>query len=85
MGLTVDSPVLFSREQENKYDTNAILATTTDGRPIGHLSAEWATVYAPKMDAGAKYEGKIITNSSKVLMVKLMRTNSNKEIFYDIF
>jgi hypothetical protein len=43
--------VKIDREQENKYDINA-LRVTLDGKHIGYLRADSAAVLAPKIDDG---------------------------------
>ena len=83
--LEINSKVFLVREPENKYDNYAILVTADDGRPIGHVSAEWAVVYAPKMDAGAEYEATIKEIAPKVIKAEIVRTNIDKEILYDCF
>lgn len=75
----------FFREPDNEYDGNAILATGEDGTPIGHLSAEWAAIYAPKMDAGMKYRGVVKELTSKVMFVDMERENKGEIILYDLF
>lgn len=83
--LEIDSKVMLVREPDNKYDNYAILVTAVDGRPIGHVSAEWAVVYAPKMDAGAKYEATVKEIAPKVIKAEVVRTNTDQEVIYDCF
>lgn len=83
--LDIGTSVLLVREPENKFDNYAILVTSMEGKPIGHVSAEWAVVYAPKMDAGAKYEATIKEISPKVIKVEVGRTNLDQEVLYSCF
>lgn len=77
--------IRFFREPDNEHDGNAILATGEDGTPVGHLSAEWAAIYAPKMDAGMKYRGVVKELTSKVMFVDMERENKGEIILYDLF
>lgn len=81
--LEIDSKIMLVREPENKYDKYAILVEAVDGRPIGHVSSEWAVVYAPKMDAGAKYKATIKEIAPKVIKAEVVRTNTDQEVIYD--
>lgn len=75
----------FRREPDNEYDRNAILATDENGNPVGHLSSEWAAIYAPKMDAGMEYTAIVTGALPKVAYADMQRANTEKIILYDIF
>lgn len=75
----------FKREPGNEYDRNAILATDENGNPVGHLSAEWAAIYAPKMDAGMKYTAVVTGALPKVAYADMVRANTEELVLYDIF
>lgn len=75
----------FFREPDNEYDANAILVTCEDGTPVGHLSAEWAAIYAPKMDAGMKYRGVVKELTSRVMFADMERENTDEIVLYDLF
>ena len=75
----------FKREPNNEFDRNAILVITEDGSPIGHLSGDWAAVYAPKMDCGMEYTATIFDVQPKVITAKMWRSNPDKEAFYECF
>ena len=77
--------LIFKREPDNQFDRNAILALTVDKKPIGHLSGDWAAVYAPKMDCGMEYTATVFDIQPKVITAKMWRTNLGKEILYDCF
>lgn len=75
----------FKREPDNEYDRNAILATDENGNPVGHLAAEWAAIYAPKMDAGMKYTAVVTGALPKVGYADMERTNTEELVLYEIF
>ena len=77
--------LIFKREPDNQFDRNAILALTVAEKPIGHLSGDWAAVYAPKIDCGMEYAATIIDIQPKVITVKMWRTNPEKEALYECF
>lgn len=83
--LEIGDTVLFKREPDNKYDKYAILATTEQGTPIGHVGSDWSFIYASKMDIGMEYVATIKEKSAKVIKVKICRKNTDKEIIYDFF
>ncbi|WP_433947007.1 HIRAN domain-containing protein [Paenibacillus sp. SN-8-1] len=43
------------REPENPFDKNAIMVYTKDGREIGFMAKDWASIFAYKMDIGFSY------------------------------
>lgn len=83
--LKKEDILAFKREPNNEFDRNAILVITEDGSPIGHLSGDWAAVYAPKMDCGMEYTATIFDVQPKVITAKMWRSNPDKEAFYECF
>lgn len=83
--LSKGHSLTFKREPDNQFDRNAILVQTEDGKPIGHLSGDWAAVYAPKMDCGMKYSATVFDIQPKVIIAKMWRTNTEEEVLYDCF
>ena len=83
--IGVGDKIQLRRDRNNQYDSNAIQALTIEGKPIGFISADWANIYAIKMDIGIEYEAEIIEIQPKVIKVKVSRTNLDTIILYDIF
>lgn len=83
--LSKGHSLTFKREPDNQFDRNAILVQTEDGKPIGHLSGDWAAVYAPKMDCGMKYSATVFDIQPKVIIAKMWRTNIEEEALYECF
>ena len=80
--LTVGDSLILEREPENKYDKNAILVKNSCGFPVGHISGDWAAVYAPKMDAGMTYHAEIVEIQPSSIHAKVRRENIHAEILY---
>jgi len=53
-------PVLLVREPNNPKDSNAVLVTDQDDRPIGYIQRDKAAVLAVWMDKGWVYTGRVI-------------------------
>ncbi len=53
--MTKNSKITLVREPSNPYDKNAI-AVHSNGKQIGYLSAAYAETFAPRLDAGKKFE-----------------------------
>ena len=83
--LSVGDALVLEREPENKFDKNAILAKTTDGKPIGHFSADWSAIFAPKIDIGMTYSATILDIQRSVIHANVKRDNFDIEILYDFF
>ena len=83
--LSKGHSLTFKREPDNQFDRNAILVQTEDGKPIGHLSGDWAAVYAPKMDCGMKYSATVFDIQPKVIIAKMWRTNTEEDVLYERF
>lgn len=81
--IQVGSVLNFIREPENKYDKNAILALTEDGNPLGHVSSDWAFIYAVKMDLGMQFIAEVSSIEAKVIRAKIHRLNMDDTILYD--
>lgn len=83
--LSVGDALVLEREPENKFDKNAILAKTTDGKPIGHFSADWSAIFAPKIDIGMTYSATISDIQRSVIHANVKRVNFDTKILYDFF
>ena len=81
--IQVGSVLNFIREPENKYDKNAILVLTEDGNPLGHVSSDWAFIYAVKMDLGMQFIAEVSSIEAKVIRTKIQRLNVDDTILYD--
>lgn len=80
--LTIGDSLILEREPENKYDKNAILVKNSCWFPVGHISGDWAAVYAPKMDAGMTYHAEIVEIQPSSIHAKVRRENIHAEILY---
>jgi len=69
--VCVGGGVALVREPENTYDSSAVLVTTEDGRPIGHLAIAWATIYSPKIAAGFIFDAEVVEIENKVIHVRI--------------
>lgn len=83
--IKIGDMVSLQREPENKYDKNAILATTKDGNPIGHVSADWSFIYSQKMDMGMTYTGTVKAIEKSKIDVEIVRDNLSESIVFDLF
>ena len=83
--ISENMTVNLVREHENSYDKNAILVTHKDGRTLGHIAADWAMVYAPKLDAGIRYEARITQIKTKVIIIGIKRSNTDERVFFQVF
>lgn len=50
--------ITIRREPTNKFDTNAIAVWSEKGQ-VGYIGKDYATILAPMMDAGTKFEATI--------------------------
>ena len=82
-GLKTGDQVRLRRDRENSFDPNAILALSTDGAEIGFLTADWACVYAPKMDLGIEYKCSVLQIEPKKLLISIERSNPEEIIALD--
>lgn len=83
--LEVGDELDLEREPENRFDKNAVLVKTKDNAPIGHFCADWAAVFAPKMDVGMTYSAEISDIQSSVIHARVQRSNPDEECLYDFF
>lgn len=81
--LSVNQELVFERDKENKFDKNAILVKTTDGNEIGFMAADWACVYAPKIDLGMKFIAHVESIEAKKVCVFVSRSNPEEIILWD--
>lgn len=82
--LKVGDKVILQCDSQNTYDSNAIMALTIAKREIGFISADWAVIYAPKIDMGMTFDAEITSIEPKVIHIKVKRNNPEIEIVYDI-
>lgn len=83
--IEVGSKLTLLRDPENRYDHCAINAFAEDGRMVGRVSADWATVWAPKMDLGMEYTATVSEIKPTVIKIKVKRTNFDSLLLFDIF
>ena len=81
--ISLGQPVLLQRDFQNKFDPNAILVRTGDGEEIGFLSADWACIYAPKMDIGMEFSAKVAEIGSQKIDIQITRVNGDVDILHD--
>ncbi|MDF2615438.1 MAG: hypothetical protein K0Q47_93 [Sedimentibacter sp.] len=62
--LTKASKITLVREPDNEYDKNAI-AVYANEKQIGYLSSAYAATFAPKIDAGRRFEVNVDTIGSR--------------------
>lgn len=56
--LNKDDIITIRREPTNKFDTNAIAVWSEKGQ-VGYIGKDYASILAPMMDAGTKFEATI--------------------------
>ena len=83
--LRTGQEVLLTREPDNLFDCNAILVTTREHLPIGHISSDWALIYAQKLDRGMLFDAKILSIENKAIKIKVKRNNSDFPSTYHLF
>ena len=52
------SDISLKREPNNEFDSNAV-AVYANGKQVGYLGNHYASIIAPKLDAGEEFEIKI--------------------------
>lgn len=57
--MTTESTIMLVREPQNEYDIHAIAVMTIDGQ-IGYINRDNAAVMSEMMDAGIKFEAKVL-------------------------
>ena len=73
--LKAGDPVVLRRDPENSFDSNAILALSADGEEFGFVAADWACIYAPKMDLGIEYKGLVQRIEPKKVIISVERSD----------
>lgn len=81
--LQLGQDIKLVRDRDNPYDKNAIKACTLDGEEIGFLSADWAYIYAQKMDIGMEYTATVREIMPSKINIEAIRSNPDKEILFD--
>lgn len=56
--MAKNSPIMMSREPQNKFDTNAIKVSTIDGQ-VGYIGKDYSSILAPMMDSGRVFEAQV--------------------------
>lgn len=80
--LIIGEEVILQRENDNKYDSNAIKVSNSNGNQLGYISKQWASMLSKKMDLGIKYTAHIYKKEPKYIDLKLERVNLDEEILY---
>ena len=83
--LSIGTVLQLIMEPDNMHEKNAILVTTEDGSPIGHISSDWAFIYSSKMALGMKYTATIEAIEEKVISARISRVNQDENILYSVF
>lgn len=83
--LQIGDVLHLERDAANQFDSNAIIAYTNERQEVGFVSADWACIYAAKMDAGMVFDATITAIEKKKIVVTLKRKNLNDTILYDVF
>ena len=81
--INVGDPVNLLRDPGNPYDQDAILVKTLGGEEIGFLSADWACIYAQKLDIGMEYSCSVISKEDKKITISASRKNPDEVILFD--
>lgn len=81
--LKLFEDVFLERERDNEYDPNAIRIYNSSNNLIGYIVAEWASIYAEKMDLGMKFKGVVVKKEPRVISITIERTNLEEPIIYD--
>ncbi len=70
--------LVLVRDLNNEYDCNAVMITNNEGKQIGFMARDCASVYAPKLDMGFEYKLTIIDFEPKVIQcrIKCIRTDA---------
>jgi len=83
--LIVDEEIYLIRDENNEYDSNAIMVTNKNGNQVGFIAKDCASIFAPKMDLGFKYKVTIKSFEPKVIQCKVKLLNHEDLILPDIF
>lgn|GEM_PF-922671 len=81
--LKIGDRIILQRDHNNVYDQNAIKALNENGRMVGYIAKEWASVYSDKIDLGMKYQATVKSIEAKVIYIAVTRTNIDEDIAYD--
>lgn len=65
------------RQQDNPYDTNAILITNESGKEIGFIAKDWAAVFSFKIDCGFTYELTTTAIENKHVLMKMVTNDAD--------
>ena len=80
--LDVGDPVMLYRDSGNPYDRDAVLVKTLDGNEIGFLSADWACIYAQKLDIGMEFSCSVVSKEAKRIIISALRKNLDDVILH---
>lgn len=83
--LSVGQKVLLYRDAKNNFDENAIEIYTMKMQKIGFLSADWACIYAQKIDVGMTFDATIAKIEPKVITLNVIRNNEDIDLMFDLF
>ncbi|MBZ5753728.1 HIRAN domain-containing protein [Metabacillus rhizolycopersici] len=81
--LQTGDKLYLKRDPENPYDRNAIQVLNKDGKQIGFIAKEWASIYASKLDIGMTFAVTIRSKEEKVIRVNVERENIHENKIYD--
>jgi HIRAN domain len=77
--LTVNQPLLLTREPENRADKNAIVASTLFNEPVGYVAREDAAIVSPQIADGIMWLAKV-TGPPRRCCKALLWSEESKEV-----
>jgi hypothetical protein len=77
--------LVLVRDLNNEYDGNAVMITNNEGKQIGFMAKDCASIYAPKFDMGFQYKLTVKEFEPKVIQCRIKCTNSDAVILPEIF
>ena len=75
----------IDRDPYNEFDPNAVRVTCKNGRPVGHLTREWAAWLAPLIDSGKIFlKGRVLPEGDQwrfPVDIEVFHTASGRSLF----
>jgi hypothetical protein len=81
--ISISDDVFLKRDQQNAYDTNAIMVCNRCDEIIGYIAKEWALIYAQKIDMGMTFTAKVKQKEQNYIDIEVTRENFDKIILHD--
>lgn len=73
--ISIGEEVVLVREPQNTYDKNAIAVYSFNKKLLGHIAAEWALIYAQKIDLGMVFCATISKIEFKSIILKIKKVS----------